>query len=111
MSEKSRGMARAAELLRKGATLLKEPCPKCGGLQVKYKGRTFCINCTNFDDIFKAETIPAETVLVNLREMVIQKINQALSLLKEENDLEKQSSLASLIIKYLELLERLKKVG
>jgi UPF0148 protein len=106
-----KGMAKAVELLRKGATLLKEPCPKCSGLQVKYKGRTLCVSCANFNEVFKVETVPAETVLVNLKEMIVQKINQTSSLLKEESSLEKQSELASLIIKYLELLERLKKIS
>ena len=36
-------MDNAVEIMRKGGTLLSEKCSRCGGVQVKYKGRVLCI--------------------------------------------------------------------
>ena len=36
------------ELMRKGAVMIKEPCPVCNGVQLRYKGRVYC---TNHDDL------------------------------------------------------------
>jgi uncharacterized Zn finger protein (UPF0148 family) len=33
-----------ADLLRRGATLLNESCRKCGGVQIRFQGRVYCIN-------------------------------------------------------------------
>ena len=35
----------AAELLTRGASLINEACPKCRGVQVKFKEVITCINC------------------------------------------------------------------
>jgi uncharacterized Zn finger protein (UPF0148 family) len=30
--------------MRRGATLLNETCPRCGGVQIKFQGKVYCIN-------------------------------------------------------------------
>ena len=37
----------AAELLTRGASVINEACPKCRGVQVKFKEVITCINCGN----------------------------------------------------------------
>lgn len=37
----------AAAALLKGGTLVSEPCPVCGGVQVRAAGKVSCINCGN----------------------------------------------------------------
>lgn len=45
MSATRKDLRQAAELLRKGATLLKEPCPQCNGILLLYQGSQYCLNC------------------------------------------------------------------
>ena len=37
----------AVEIMKKGGILLGEKCPRCGGVQMKYKGQVICINEDN----------------------------------------------------------------
>jgi uncharacterized Zn finger protein (UPF0148 family) len=37
-------VALTADLMRRGATLLNETCPRCGGVQIKFQGKVYCIN-------------------------------------------------------------------
>jgi len=36
---------KAVDMLLKGATLLREPCPYCGGVRVMKEGHALCVNC------------------------------------------------------------------
>ena len=96
----------AAEIIRKGGTLLSEACPNCGGIQVRYKGRTVCLTCGNLSDISRAEAHPASDILADLRDLTLSKILEASSLLRTESDSGKQSNLVSLLLNYMELLEK-----
>ncbi len=54
MSEKDSNAVRiksAASLLTKGGTLTNDPCPKCGGVQVRFGDKITCINCGNEEKI------------------------------------------------------------
>lgn len=105
-------MGAAVELLRKGATLVKESCSTCGGVQVKYSGKIICVNCGKEEEIAKVatEAAPTEEVVNNLKNTVLAKIGELLPSLKSESDIIKQSDLAKLIIYYLEILEKVPKV-
>lgn len=95
-------MERGVELLRKGAILLKEPCPKCGGLQVLYKGRKICLKCGNLEEAF---TSPSD-VLSDLKFMLLDKIKATSDKLGSESDLKKQTELVDLLLKYVELFDK-----
>ena len=111
MSSKSgRKMSEAIELIRRGGTLLSEACPKCGGLQVRFKGRTLCVNCDDLSEVSRIETFTVEDVVANLKDLVLGKVNEASSHLKAEADVEKQSQIASLLLKYMELIEKISKI-
>ena len=44
-------MVNTAELIRRGAAILQEPCPRCGAVQIRYKGRNYCTNEDNLNSI------------------------------------------------------------
>ena len=107
-------MTAAAELLRKGGTLVTEACSTCGGVQVKYSGKIVCVNCGKEEEIkveAKVEAKPAAApeVVNDLRNTILAKINELLPALKSESDIDKQSELAKLLIRYLEVLEKIPK--
>jgi len=110
-SESAGKMDSAAELIRKGGTLLKEACSRCGGLQVRYKGRIVCINCGDISATSQVEVVDAVDVVAGLRDLVTRKIRDTTSMLKNESDPDRQSDLVTLLLKYLELLERATKVS
>ncbi|GBC73759.1 hypothetical protein HRbin04_01165 [archaeon HR04] len=95
-------MKAAAEMLRKGGTLVKEACSKCRGVQVKYSGRLICINCGS-------ETVLEEAKvgsLQDLRSVIIAKVNSTARMLEQENDIARQMEIARLLLYYLEILAK-----
>lgn len=105
MSQQKTKTQLATELMGKGATLLRETCPRCGGLQLRYKGRVICVNEDDLEEATKIETVAATDAIGSLRELVVMKLQEASSSLASERDLDKQLKLADLIRKYVELLK------
>lgn len=97
----------AVELVRKGATILGEPCTKCGGIKVSYHGRVYCTGHEDLSSVVAVETVSADTVLTGMKEILLSKLNETVSLLGQEGDRAKQEQLVSLMTKYYDLLERL----
>lgn len=95
----------AVEIMRKGGTLLSEKCPRCGGVQVKYKGRVLCIAEDDLSENLQVTTISNDATLSNLRNIVIEKIDLISSSLSRENDVSKQAILVDLLQKYVTLLK------
>ncbi len=96
-------LAAASELLRKGATLLSEPCPRCGGVQIKYKGETICIVCgTGKDTAAQPAAKPS-----SLKEVLEAKALEVAYMLRDERSVERQKELLDLLSKYVELLAKL----
>ena len=95
----------AGDLLRRGATLLKEPCEKCGGLQFLYRGKTSCVNCDDLSDTSSPKIVTKDPENVGpLSSLVKVKLERASLLLKTEEDLDRQIKLSDLILKYIEIL-------
>lgn len=99
----------ATELIRRGATLLKESCPKCGGLQVRYKNRNLCINCDDLSSISALEISSISELTTNLGELVTSKIQKLYDALSKEEDLDRQARIANLILLYMDIMEKVKK--
>tara|TARA_B100001179_G_scaffold156405_1_gene114257 strand:- start:2341 stop:2700 length:360 start_codon:yes stop_codon:yes gene_type:complete len=95
----------AVEIMKKGGTLLGEKCPRCGGVQMKYKGRVICIAEDNLSENLKTSKISDDTTLSNLRDIVIEKIDIVSNSLSKENDVSKQAILVDLLQKYVLLLK------
>ena len=72
----------AVELVRRGATMLAEPCQQCGGIQVKYRGKTYCTNHEDLSAMLSAQTVSYESVTAGLRELLLSKLNESIALLE-----------------------------
>lgn len=95
------------ELMRRGAVMMKEPCPVCNGVQLRYKGRVYC---TNHDDLavaLQAKEILFPDVAEDLKNVLLVKLKESMSLLENEKDYEKLERLVSLMTGYVELLRKL----
>ena len=101
----SKPMDNAVEIMRKGGTLLSDKCPRCGGVQVKYKGRVLCIAEDDLSENLQATTVSNDATLSNLRNVVIEKIDIISTSLGKERDVSKQAVLADLLQKYVTLLK------
>ena len=128
----------AADLLLKGGTLLSSSCAKCGGVQVRYKEETVCVSCgrkikemstetqqmeeeeqqqqqqhsiqkSNLSKESKVPTIfDAHITNISYSKIITDKINFLISTLENDNDILIQDTKLDLILKYLEVLDKLK---
>ena len=93
--------------MRKGAVMIKEPCSVCNGVQLRYKGRVYC---TNHDDLMVAlqtKEILFPDLAEDLKNLLLAKLKESMSLVENERDSEKLDRLVSLMAKYVELLRKL----
>ena len=114
-------MMSGAYLLRRGGTLLQEPCPKCGGVQIRFVGKTYCMNEDDLEAALspKPAAIQPEPVAKKLpksdsgsntlRVLLQNKLDVVSKQLDSTTDLQEQAKLLDLISKYIETLEKLKK--
>ena len=108
MNETGAGrMKLAAELVRKGGTIMGEPCQQCGGIQVRYRGKVYCAGHEDLSSVLKTEGVSFDTVIDRTREVLVVKLNEAASLLEMEKDAAAQDRLVSLMSKYFDLLQKL----
>jgi UPF0148 protein len=97
----------AAELVSKGATMLSEPCPQCGGIQIRYHGKVYCTNHEDLSSVTTSEPLSLEVVAARMREVLLAKLNESAASLGAESDSAKQDQIVSLMAKYFELLQKL----
>jgi UPF0148 protein len=95
------------ELMRKGAVMLKEPCQVCNGVQLRYKGRVYCTNHDDLSVALQAREILFPDVAEDLKNVLLVKLKESMSLLETEKDSEKLGRLVSLMTGYVELLRKL----
>ncbi len=100
-------MKLAAELVSRGATMLSEPCPQCGGIQVRYRGKVYCTNHEDLSVVGAPELLSVETVASRMREVLLSRLNEAAAALGAEKDVARQDQLVTLMAKYFELLQKL----
>jgi UPF0148 protein len=100
-------MKLAADLVSKGGTMLAEPCPRDGGIQVRYRGKVYCTTHDDISTITIAATVSFDTVVAQMREVLLTRLNEAATELGAEKDGAKQDRLVSLMTKYFELLQKL----
>lgn len=110
MSDDAGKIKSAASILLKGGTLVSEQCAKCGGVQVRFGGRTRCINCEEETKEEKQVQQPASKNPVGTIECqtIECKIKDLTSELSDEKDLAIQRQMAELLEIYLRILERMK---
>lgn len=102
----------AAEMLRKGGTLLSEPCEACNGVQVKFEDHIICVNCNRKikADVDKEQTEHIEErSMPDLYSVITQKVNELIPILINEREITRQLDIAKLLNSYLEILAKIKK--
>lgn len=87
--------------------MMKEPCPVCNGVQLRYKGRVYCTNHDDLTVALQAREILFPDVSEDLKNLLLVKLKESMSLLENERDSEKLDQLVSLMTKYVELLRKL----
>jgi UPF0148 protein len=108
MSNKSKEkMQLTVELMRRGAVMLKEPCPVCNGVQVKYKGKTYCTAHEDLGAVLSAKEVSYSDVAASLKDMLLVKLKECMALLENERDPVKQDQLVSFMTKSVDLLNKL----
>ena len=96
----------SVELVRRGATMLAEPCQQCGGIQVRYRGKTYCTNHEDLTALLAAAPVSYESVVANMREQLLTKLSESIALLEKEKDPAKQDQIVSVMAKYFDLLQK-----
>jgi UPF0148 protein len=118
-------MKNAADLLMKGASLIRDPCDVCRGVQVRTKDKSICVSCGNEKNISKpviSDTSTPESVAVNksefaqtrlqtVRHLIEEKILMLSKEIKYDDDIEIQTQKAGLIETYLRILEKVRQVS
>jgi uncharacterized Zn finger protein (UPF0148 family) len=118
--DKQTDIKNAAALLLKGGSLLSEPCRICGGLQVKFKDGTTCVNCGNkqimskridrsdkeYDTVNKPghSQIELESTEFIIKDKVLMLSKE----IKDERELTIEKQKADLIEVYLRILQSIK---
>jgi len=100
-------MRLTVELVRRGATVLREACQTCGGVQVRYHGKVLCTNHEDLSGVLTTEEVTYDSVVVGLRTSLLSKMKDAIDLLDRERDVVKQDQVVTLLTKYVELLQKL----
>jgi UPF0148 protein len=93
--------------MRRGAVMIKEPCPVCNGVQLRYKGRVYCTNHDDLTVALQAKEILYPDVAEDLKNLILVKLKESMSLLENERDFDKLDRLVSLMTRYVELLRKL----
>jgi uncharacterized Zn finger protein (UPF0148 family) len=120
-SNESSAIKKGAALVIKGGSITSEPCSKCGGVQVRFKGKIICINCGNEQKEHTVASSPSnlEPIIfdkskstqigLEAAEYIIQ--DKILILIREildEKDIAIQKQKIDLIEMYLRILEKTK---
>jgi len=100
-------MKLAADLVSRGATMLAEPCPQDGGIQVRYRGKVYCTSHDDLSTITTAVLVSYDTVVAHMREVLLSRLEETTTALAIEKDPAKQEQLVSLATRCFELLQRL----
>lgn len=102
---------KAAEMLLKGATLLAEPCPYCGGVRIMKDGNAFCVSCGKEPDKEKMSAATGEknTTTENpILAVLNKKLEHLTKELEEEADHAKQQQILQSINALIETMQKLK---
>jgi uncharacterized Zn finger protein (UPF0148 family) len=98
-------MRLTAEIIRKGGTILSEPCKVCGGIQVRFRDRVFCMAHEDVEKVLEEAELTVEKIKSGLKEILLLKIKEISTLLSEEKKIDEQERYVSLLIQYFELLK------
>ncbi len=112
--------------MRKGATLMSDACPRCGGVQIKYQGKSYCLNEDDVSSLLSPGTREttvsvseqpiagvargeSKSDLVSVEAILEERIRDVSKQLEGLKDPQRESELLDLMLKYLETLEKIRK--
>jgi UPF0148 protein len=95
------------ELMRRGAVMMKEPCPVCNGVQLRYKGHVYCTNHDDLGVALQAKEILFPDVAEDLKNLLLVKLKESMAVLESEKDPVRLSHTIGLMTSYVELLKKL----
>ncbi len=100
------------ELIRRGATLLKESCPKCGGLMVKYKGKVICPTCSKAKTVkeIEEELISKGALEPLISEIIEKRVHELIKSIEGLPSVKKEKEVVELILLYYQLLNEVRRV-
>jgi len=108
------GIQKAAELMRKGATMLNEACPECSGPLFQLKDDIICPQCEKkvliVSDEAEVQELEKEAILAELDLAICTQIETLIKRLDKENDSDELMGIGRLTILWLEALEKLKRI-
>jgi UPF0148 protein len=106
-------MKEMAELLKQGARMLGQSCPECGTPLFQLKsGETVCPMCKRPVKFIEEGTDEESVAQQGSLEATLKaKLNEVQGKLESEDDTEKMGKLTDTLIKLLDALERVKKLG
>jgi UPF0148 protein len=107
MSKSREKMQLTVELMRRGAVMMKEPCPIDNGVQVRYKGKVYCTTHDDLDMALSSKEITYSEVASSLKDLVLVKLKENAASLENEKDVKKQDEIVSLLAKCVDLLGKL----
>ena len=87
--------------------MLKEPCPVCNGVQLRYMGRVYCVGHDDLSAAIRMKEILFNDVAEDLKNLILVKLKESMSVMEKEREWEKLDTLVSLMTKYVELLRKL----
>ena len=113
----------AASLLLKGGSLLRESCPDCSGVQIKFKDEIICVNCGKarssnnesrsqpvLSDVQhdEREVSKPTTEISNIEKMVVERIIRLLFDMNNQTDVLNETRVANLIETYVRIVEKIR---
>ena len=98
-----------ADMLRRGATLLREPCPECGGILLRYQGKDICPSCSGITSMEELEALAPKAAPPKGRaDVVIKVLDETLAQLAKDKDPARRLKLLEVAKSSAELLKLLK---
>lgn len=107
MSKPREKMQLTVELMRRGAVMMKEPCPIDNGVQLRYKGKVLCTTHDDLDTALSSKEITYADVALSLKDLIVVKLKENAALLENEKDPKKQIEIVSLITDCVDLMSKL----
>ncbi|MGC8666002.1 MAG: Sjogren's syndrome/scleroderma autoantigen 1 family protein [Conexivisphaera sp.] len=100
------------ELMRRGASLLSETCPNCGGIMLRYKGVTFCPRCSGFTSIEEVEEKLAapKDLLGDIEKLIYEGLREDFQALRSARGIEERAASLRSLREELEVLEILLRI-
>lgn len=104
-----------AELLRRGATMLAQACPQCASPLLQIGEDVYCATCDRriviVDSDEQVETFAIKALIPQLRETLLKKLKTLNAYLEAENDTEKLTKIANLMVLLLQALQKLENLS